>query len=684
MKVTHMKATYMKKPFIAALVLCLAACGGQEQETDSSSSGLSSSSSSLNSSSDASSSAVSSSSASSGSPNFDLEQAQALYITHCTECHGSTGKGAEVPVPIDGLNLSDELLANAISTRMPNGTGPLSKRDYKSTDCEGDCAMLVAQYINNAFPGNVSVEIGEIHFEGCDLPEGAPAQRALRQLTRHEYQNSVNDIFNVQLSLTTNFPQESRVHGFTNNADTAFVTARHLDVYYAAAAKVATEVTSQENFRDAIWDNGLGCGSNTQCLDKFLDVFGQRIFRRPLTAQEKADYLPFFQDGITDFNHSDHFRTAIKQGIVALLMSPNFLYRSELGALDGDFYRLSQWEIASLLSYTYTGSSPDEQLLAAAGAGQLQTKAQLKDQAERLLASARGREQMAHFAAEWWDADAEVVGSKNEEHYPGYGPQIIQSMVGELKNFFLEVAFNSTGSFEELFTADYNMVNDPLSRYYGFGGQNGTDYYRVTNPQATGMLSLGAIMAANASTEETSPVKRGIFVREQILCDELPPIPRDVNIAAPDLDPTKPIRERFTAHSANEVCWTCHRLIDDIGYALENFDAAGKFRTTENNYGNNLAIRTDGLVQDIDGNDDDRMIADRFDLAQIIAEADSSKACMTRQYYRYVGGYSETSNDACAINNLNKIFSDNQFNIQALLVGITQLDSFVLRSTGEE
>lgn len=601
-----------------------------------------------------------------------------LYQMHCAECHGVTGNGLGSYPRLNPDNYTQSTLTQIIHQAMPNGIGAGSGREYTPQDCVGTCASNVAGFILTGFEG-VSPHDEGISFAGCDIPEGAPAARGLRQLTRHEYQNTINDIFNLNLTLTTNFPPESRVHGFTNNADTAFVTSRHLDVFYAAAAKVATEVTSQENFRSSIWENGLGCGSNTQCLNTFLDVFGTRIFRRPLTAEEKASYLVFFQDGITDFNHSDHFRTAIKQGLVALLMSPHFLYRSELGVQQGDVYQLSQWEIASLLSYTYTGSAPDAVLLDAAANNQLSSKAQLQAQAERMLASEAGRRQMAHFAAEWWDADSEVIGSKNGDYYPGYTPQIIQSMVAELKNFFLEVTFESTGGFEELYLADYAMVNDGLSRYYGLGGQNGTDFYRVTSPERGGVLGLGAIMAANASTEETSPVKRGIFVREQLLCDELPPIPRDVNIAAPDLDPTKPIRERFTAHSENAVCWNCHQFIDDIGYALEVFDAAGRFRTTENNYGNDLPIRTDGLVQAIDSGDDNHMISDRHDLAQILADADSTKACMARQYYRYVGGYAETNSDSCAINNLNKIFSDSGFDIQSLLVGITQLDSFVLR-----
>lgn len=558
---------------------------------------------------------------------------------------------------------------------MPNGIGPASGKTYSPTDCVDDCADNVAAFILSGFPGEATHVEDTVSFAGCAQPEGAPAGRAIRLLTRHEYRNTIQDLFKLSISLTTNFPQESRIHGFTNNADTAFVTARHLDVYYAAAAKVAEQVTNAQNFNSSIVENGLGCGSNAECVSRFVDVFGTKIFRRPLTAEEKANYMAFFQDGITDFNHTDHFRQSIRQGLMALLMSPHFLYRSEMGVQQGDVYQLTQWEIATLLAYTFTGSTPDDLLLDAARNNQLGSKADWKREAERLLATERGRAQMAHFAAEWWDADSEMVGSKDEALYPGYGPNIVQSMVGELKNFFVHVAFDSSGAFEELFLADYTLVNDELSRYYGLGGQAGSGYQMVTTEQRGGVLTLGAIMASNSSTQETSPVKRGIFVREQLLCDELPPIPRNINIAAPDLDPTKPVRERFTAHSENEVCWNCHQFIDDIGYSLEHFDASGRFREDENG----LAIRTDGLVSAIDSSDDTRMIADRHDLARILADADSTKACMARQYYRYVTGYSETQADSCALNNLNKLFSDSGFDIQSLLVGITQLESFAVR-----
>jgi hypothetical protein len=618
---------------------------------------------------------------------FDVAEAKELYRVHCVECHGVTGEGTiKLPVPVKGKSYAAIMLKTDLGGNMPSGKGPLTGKEYSPQQCVGDCAHQIATYISQGFPGALSVEADpELGFSGCKEVEGAPASRAVRLLTRHEYQNSVNDIFKLKLDLTANFPPEGRDHGFTNNADIAFVSARHLDVYFAAAERVAAEATSQNNFNNAISQNGPNCNSNEHCLEQVMNTFGNRIFRRPLTSVEQTAYLAFFKKGITDFNHTDHFRQAVRQGIQALLMSPNFFYRQEMGTKEGEFYRLNDFEMATLIAYTFTGSTPDDVLLQAARNQQVRTKQQFKEQAERLLKLEKGKDQMAHFAVEWWDAGLELVGSKNPDFYKGYGPDVIQAMVGEMKAFFKHVTFDSTGKFQELYQPGYTLLNDTLSRFYGIGSGMNSNFQKVMTTQRGGILSLGAIAASNASTEESSPVKRGVFVREQLMCDPLPPLPRDVNIPNPDLDPTKPMRERFEAHSVNADCWTCHKFFDDIGYAMEIYDASGKFRTQEKMYNwetkeviRELNIQTDGKVINIDGSDEHRF-DDLAGLAKIMAEASSTKSCMTTQYYRYTMGYKLTDADQCAIKNLNKTFADSQFDIKSLLIGITQLDSFSLR-----
>lgn len=624
------------------------------------------------------------------SGDFDLTKGKEYYGTHCVECHGNVGSGSDlIPVAIKDVNY-EGLMARVNGGNMPSGRGPSTGTEYSPEQCVGDCAHEIAGYITNGFPGASDSGVGgEIGSAGCDVPEGAPASRALRLLTRREYQNSINDIFSLSLELTTNFLPEGRDHGFTNNADIAQVTALHLDNYYDAASRVTADVMDDLNnssIRDVI-----NCSANYQCLRTFVENFGTKLFRRPLEGFEIDEYMEFFtalrpagQDN-NFFNHSDRFKEAIGAGLPSLLMSPNFLYRKEFGQQRGEFYTLDDYEMATLISYTFIGSTPDDVLLQAARNQQVRTKQQFKQQAERLLETERGKDQMAHFAVEWWDAGLELIGSKNSDFYEGFSSDVIQSMVGEMGAFFKHVVFESTGTFQELYEPGYAMLDNTLSQFYGIGNVTGSDFVKVDTQQRGGILSFGAVMASNASTEESSPIKRGVFVREQLMCDPLPPLPRDVNIPNPDLDPTKPVRERFEAHSANPNCWACHKFFDDIGFSMEIYDASGKHRVQETIYDqdtneviNYLDILTSGTVINIDG-EDQHSINDLADLSNIMAESDSTKSCMTTQYYRYVMGYKVSEPDSCAIENLNKIFTDNQFDIQSLMIGITQLDSFSLR-----
>lgn len=625
--------------------------------------------------------------------DFDLVQGKLYYETFCLECHGSVGRGSlSFSVPIHQANY-DALMNRADGGNMPTGRGPVSDLEYSPEQCVGDCAHQVAGYITSGFSGaddNGGDGTGsEVGFDGCSQPEGAPASRAVRLLTRREYQNSINDIFNLDLELTTNFLPEGRDHGFTNNADIAQVTALHLDHYYDAATRVTERVADALN-GGAIRDE-INCSANFQCIRTFVERFGMKLFRRPLEGFEIDEYMSFFTvlrpDGQDDnfFNHSDRFKEAIAAGLPALLMSPNFIYRKEFGQQSADVYRLDDYEMATLIAYTFTGSTPDDILLLAARNQQVRTKPQFKAQAERLLGTQRGQDQMAHFAVEWWDAGLELIGSKNPDFYDGYTPEVIQSMVGEMRAFFKHVVFESTGKFQELYQPGYTMLDATLSQFYGIGNVTGDDFTKVITNQRGGILSFGAIMAANASTEESSPIKRGVFVREQLMCDPLPPLPRDVNIPNPDLDPTKPIRERFEAHSINPNCWACHKYFDDIGFAMESYDASGQFRDQEVMYDldtheviDYLDILTQGKVIDVDAQDE-HYFDDLSGLSSIMAQSDSTKSCMTTQYYRYVMGYTISQADSCAITNLNKTFVDSEFDIQSLLIGITQLDSFSLR-----
>jgi hypothetical protein len=217
-------------------------------------------------------------------------------------------------------------------------------------------------------------------------------------------------------------------------------------------------------------------------------------------------------------------------------------------------------------------------------------------------------------------------------------------------------------------------VNAKLATYYGVSAPSGSTFGKVSldATQHAGILTQGGILAMLGKANQTAPVQRGKFVREQLLCTMLPPPPADIMIKAPDVDPNLSTRERFAAHRTQTLCNSCHQLMDPIGLGLENYDGAGHYRTMENG----KLIDASGQVLQSD-------ITDSFngavDLAHKLAGSDQVRACVTTSWFRYAYGRAETTDDACTLAGVNKQFADSAYNLKALLRSLSQTDAFLYR-----
>jgi hypothetical protein len=237
----------------------------------------------------------------------------------------------------------------------------------------------------------------------------SPSPRLLRQLTRDEYQQTVADLLGIVEPDVSLIPPDPTVRGFTNNVTVSFVTAAHLDAFLRVGDTLATRAV-QESF-----DQVVPC--NTQdaaCAATFVESFGLRAFRRPLSEDERARYLGFFEPSLSEGD----FSAGVALAIQAMLIAPNFLLRSELGlaTVDGGF-RLTPYELASALSYTFWGTMPDDALFASAASGALGNPAEVEAQARRLLADPRGRARVADFFYEW----LEVPNPQDVRRHEGPG-----------------------------------------------------------------------------------------------------------------------------------------------------------------------------------------------------------------------------------------------------------------------
>jgi hypothetical protein len=503
-----------------------------------------------------------------------------------------------------------------------------------------------------------------------------PAPRRLRLLTRAEYAQTVADLLRIPLPQVDNLPVESVVDGFDNNAAAQVVTSRHFDEYLATAERLAASVLTSS--RDAL----LPCQAATPGCDRtFVTAFGRRAFRRPLTEVEVSRYLTLFDAQVT----GGSFDKGLELAIRAMLASPSFLYRSEVGekAPDGT-YKLTAYEVATALSFFLWGTMPDDTLLDAARTGGLDRLEGVETQARRLLDDKRSRAAVAAFFREWLSTTGFQFTNKDQAVYPRFNDLVRNAMIAEEDAFVDYVTFDGPGTFKDLFTADYVFTGDTLAAYYGLPAVGHAEPQKTPLPAGErtrgGLLTLGAVLGMHAHSNESSPVRRGVFVRQRLLCQTLPQPPQNLNIMPPGLDATLTTRARFKKHSSDPTCASCHNYIDGVGFGFERYDGVGDYRTQEGAPG--MPIDSSGELPGLERLDAPTTAS--FDgpvqLGAMLAESPNAQACLARQVFRYARGGENGTLDACAIKQLQTAFAAGGLNIRQLLIETIKQKSFLSRS----
>ena len=323
------------------------------------------------------------------------------------------------------------------------------------------------------------------------------------------------------------------------------------------------------------------------CATKILSRLARRAYRRPVTTADISTLMTFFAQGRRD---GGRFEAGIQFALERMLVDPDFLlrvYRDPLSPQRQGLYQIPDIELASRLSFFLWSSIPDEDLLTLAERGELANPAVLERQADRMLRDPRAIDALVHdFAAQWLNLRrvAEVV--VDPERYPNYDLTLMDSFKRETE-LFVASTVREDRSVLDLLRADYTYVNEKLARHYGIPGIYGSRFRRVPLPdlqQRGGLLGQGALLTTTSYPDRTSPVLRGKFLLNNIFGLQTPPPPPGVDT---NLAPTKPgaplptIRERLAEHRSNPTCSSCHAVIDPLGFALENFDVIGGWRTVD-------------------------------------------------------------------------------------------------------
>jgi Protein of unknown function (DUF1592)/Protein of unknown function (DUF1588)/Protein of unknown function (DUF1595)/Protein of unknown function (DUF1585)/Protein of unknown function (DUF1587) len=502
-----------------------------------------------------------------------------------------------------------------------------------------------------------------------------PGPSPLRRLSRSEYANTVVELFGEQAAVAVNFIREARVNGFDNNAQSRAVSNLLAQEYFETAEKLSTAAVTK--LSDLVACDPAGQGEPA-CLDKFLDGFGKRVWRRPLLPAERESLKQVFTQGRTTT-----FADGVQAVLQVMLLSPQFMYRVEKGVpvSGADYLRLGPYEVASRLSYLVWGSMPDATLFAAADAGKLSTREEVKAQAQRMLDDPRAARMVTTFAGQWLRLDEISDIEKQAEPYPAFKPELKDAFRGEVEAFFNQVLWKGDGKLDTLLTAPYTFVNEPLAAYYGIKGVTGPAFQQVQlDPkQRVGFLTQAGLMSVLGVNDGglNSLVYRGLFVRERLFCQPVPDPPPDAQSMNPPVTPATTARESSVARQAISLCGSCHALMDKIGLGFENFDGIGLYRTTDK--GKPVDASGELTSTDVDG-----AFNGAVDLAAKLASSKDAHACLATQWFRYGFGREETAQDSCSLDGLKQVAISSGGNFKELLLALTQTDTFLLRSKGDQ
>jgi hypothetical protein len=496
----------------------------------------------------------------------------------------------------------------------------------------------------------------------------------LRRLTQREYENTVFDLLGVVVS-TRDFPADPVGGGFDNNAAALGISPLHAEKYLEAAETLAHEALQSH------WSALVPCTEEeavdedaaSACARAFVQSFGRRAYRRPLSESEVEQLLRAYEVGSEDAG----FRQGLELVVQTALQVPSFLYRFEFGAgpaTSTGFVELSEYELASRLSYFFWGSMPTDELLDAAEAGELSDPQRRLEWAHAMLDDPRATEQLAEFHRQWLGLRGVDRLQKDPDIYPELDDELRAALAAELPAFVAHV-WHDDRRLASLLTAPVGFVTPPLAALYGVEASGSTEptLVELDPDQRAGLLTRAGVLAAHALPDQSSPVSRGKLVREKLLCQPPPAPPPNANITPPEVDPTKSTRERFAAHTAEPSCKACHELMDPIGFVFESYDALGRYRDSDGD----APVDSSGWIS---GSEDaDGELANARELAERLAASGQVRDCFATQVFRFGFGRFEAPADACSLAEAQEMFAAADGDLRELLVALTQTESFLHR-----
>jgi hypothetical protein len=497
---------------------------------------------------------------------------------------------------------------------------------------------------------------------------GEAPEVVLRRLTHSQYNNTIRDLLQDTTDPARNFPPEDFVHGFKNQYEILSVSPILAEAYSRSAERLAANAFRRGDSRGLIPCEPSG-DNEAQCRKEFIEQFGRRAFRRPLEPKEIAFYDSLFQK-------QANFLRGAQTVIETMLQVPSFLFWLENTPRPA----WRPFATASQLSYFLWNTMPDDALLGSAANGELDTAEGVERVARRMLDDPKAKQGLDEFISQWMRFDRVLGASRERRVYPLFNDDLAESMTEEVRRFIGHIVWNDR-DFREVFNGKYSFINSDLAAVYEIETP-ARDWVRVEFPaesERAGIVGQALFLTSTSKPDDTTPTGRGLFVREQFLCQEVPNPPPGVDTNLPPFDEAKPVtnRGRLAIHAESPMCAGCHNLIDPIGLGLEKFDAIGMRREQYKIVFASAGRRGDAkeVLLDLDTSAWVTGIANSEfksprGLGELLAETPQCQECVVKQVFRYMAGREDTPADRPMINGALKKFRDSGFLFKELVVSL--------------
>jgi hypothetical protein len=505
--------------------------------------------------------------------------------------------------------------------------------------------------------GGSETAAGDGDGDGDDPDPGIELKLPARRLSHFEYRNTLRDLFPHIVVPDIELPADPSSGGFDNDGE-ALVPSGLLIERYDEVARTVAKLATED------LPTMLGCDpvDGEVCVEQFVDTFGAKAFRRPLTEQERTDLLVFYGEAPGDTD----MRAGTELTIALILQSPQFLYRIELPAEGaelpepGELAPIGPYEVATRLSYFLWSSMPDADLFAAAAQDALSAPDQLETQARRMLADPRAKDAFLHFHEQWFDLARVDTVSKLPD--ANFDDALRQAAKQETLQFVEHVIFDDAGTLTDLLTSNRTFVNDRLAEIYGVAAPPPDTWAEVElDPaQRAGFMTQVAFLAGHGHPLNPSPVLRGVYSLEDLLCWPLgapPPVAEAMMI--PEAPPDQTNRQAYEAITAADECQFCHSIINPVGFAFEHYDTLGRWRDQDN-----------GQAIDASGHFQDANFVGAPELMSELATRSDVHRCVSTKWLRFAYGGGRVLATPDLVSQTETAFAEVDYSITELMIAI--------------